>query len=61
LIDLIRQGFFRRDEAVLFWHTGGIPALFAEPYASALARLVELVENSKLGSCLHLLKFNQID
>jgi len=36
LIDLIRQGFFRRDEAVLFWHTGGIPALFAEPYASAL-------------------------
>jgi len=36
LIDLISQGFFRRDEAVLFWHTGGIPALFAEPYASAL-------------------------
>jgi len=36
LIDLIRQGYFRRDETVLFWHTGGIPALFAEPYASAL-------------------------
>lgn len=36
LIDLIRQGFFRRDDKVLFWHTGGIPALFAEPYASAL-------------------------
>jgi D-cysteine desulfhydrase len=36
LIDLIRKGFFGRDETVLFWHTGGIPALFAEPYASAL-------------------------
>jgi len=36
LIDLIRKGFFSRDEIVLFWHTGGIPALFAEPYASAL-------------------------
>ena len=35
LIDLIRKGFFGRDETVLFWHTGGIPALFAEPYASA--------------------------
>lgn len=36
LIDLIRKGFFSHDETVLFWHTGGIPALFAEPYASAL-------------------------
>jgi D-cysteine desulfhydrase family pyridoxal phosphate-dependent enzyme len=36
LIDLIRQGFFRCDDKVLFWHTGGIPALFAEPYTSAL-------------------------
>jgi 1-aminocyclopropane-1-carboxylate deaminase/D-cysteine desulfhydrase-like pyridoxal-dependent ACC family enzyme len=36
LIDLIRQGFFACEESVLFWHTGGIPALFAEPYASAL-------------------------
>ncbi len=36
LIDLIRKGFFSPDETVLFWHTGGIPALFAEPYASAL-------------------------
>jgi len=36
MIDLICQGFFRRDEAVLFWHTGGIPALFAEPYTSIL-------------------------
>ena len=29
LIDLIRKGAFRRDETVLFWHTGGTPALFA--------------------------------
>lgn len=32
MIDLIRQGFFRKDETVLFWHTGGQPALFAEQY-----------------------------
>ncbi|MBT3240365.1 MAG: D-cysteine desulfhydrase family protein [Chloroflexi bacterium] len=32
MIDLIRKGFFRKDETVLFWHTGGTPALFAEKY-----------------------------
>lgn len=32
LIDLIRKGFFRKDESILFWHTGGAPALFADPY-----------------------------
>jgi len=32
LIDLIRQGFFKPDETVLFWHTGGGPALFASKY-----------------------------
>lgn len=32
LIDLIRQGFFQKDETVLFWHTGGQPALFAGQY-----------------------------
>lgn len=36
MIDLIRQGFFKEKERVLFWHTGGVPALFAEPYASML-------------------------
>jgi len=36
LIDLIRQGFFKKDEAVLFWHTGGQPALFADKYSSLL-------------------------
>ena len=29
LIDLIRQGVYGGDETVLFWHTGGVPGLFA--------------------------------
>jgi D-cysteine desulfhydrase len=29
LVDQIRKGVFKRDETVLFWHTGGAPALFA--------------------------------
>jgi D-cysteine desulfhydrase len=33
LIDLINKGFFKKDDIVLFWHTGGQPALFAENYA----------------------------
>jgi len=32
LIDLIRKGFFKRSETVLFLHTSGQPALFAEQY-----------------------------
>jgi len=36
MIDLIRKGFFKNDETILFWHTGGQPALFAEQYAPAL-------------------------
>jgi D-cysteine desulfhydrase family pyridoxal phosphate-dependent enzyme len=36
LVDLIRHGFFKTEELVLFWHTGGTPALFADQYASAL-------------------------
>ena len=39
LLDLIRQGFFKPSEKVLFWHTGGTPALFAEPYIGELAKL----------------------
>lgn len=35
LIDLVRQGRFAADETVVFWHTGGLPALFA--YAETLA------------------------
>jgi D-cysteine desulfhydrase family pyridoxal phosphate-dependent enzyme len=33
MIDLIRKGFFKKTETVLFLHTGGQPALFAEKYA----------------------------
>ncbi len=36
MIDLIRQNHFAESDKVLFWHTGGTPALFAEPYASML-------------------------
>jgi 1-aminocyclopropane-1-carboxylate deaminase/D-cysteine desulfhydrase-like pyridoxal-dependent ACC family enzyme len=36
MIDLIRKGFFRREETVLFWHTGGGPALFAEKYVNKI-------------------------
>ena len=32
LIDLINKGFFKKKERVLFWHTGGQPALFASDY-----------------------------
>lgn len=39
LLDLISQGYFKPDEKVLFWHTGGTPALFAEPYQGELATL----------------------
>ena len=34
LIDLIHKGYFKRNETVLFWHTGGTPALFSEKYAA---------------------------
>ncbi len=36
LLDLIRKGFFKKEETVLFWHTGGQPALFAEKYQDEL-------------------------
>lgn len=36
MIDLIRNGFFKKDETVLFWHTGGQPALFADKYSNSL-------------------------
>ncbi len=36
MIDLIRKGFFSKDDTVLFWHTGGTPALFAEQYRKAI-------------------------
>jgi D-cysteine desulfhydrase family pyridoxal phosphate-dependent enzyme len=36
MIDLIRHGFFKKSETVLFWHTGGQPALFAEKYSDLI-------------------------
>jgi D-cysteine desulfhydrase len=36
MIDLIRKGFFMKDQTVLFWHTGGQPALFADKYANKM-------------------------
>jgi len=38
LIDLIREGFFKKEETVLFWHTGGQPALFAEKYQPEIVK-----------------------
>lgn len=36
MIDLIRKGKFSKKEKVLFWHTGGAPALFADVYSKGL-------------------------
>jgi 1-aminocyclopropane-1-carboxylate deaminase/D-cysteine desulfhydrase-like pyridoxal-dependent ACC family enzyme len=36
LIDLNRQCYFDQSDTVLFWHTGGGPALFAERYQARL-------------------------
>lgn len=36
MIDLIHKGFFAETDTVLFWHTGGGPALFAERYQGRL-------------------------
>lgn len=36
MIDLIANRFFTKNEIVLFWHTGGAPALFAQKYAGQI-------------------------
>ena len=36
LIDLIRKRYFKAGETVLFWHTGGQPALFADRYSQGM-------------------------
>lgn len=36
LIDLVHKGFFVGSSSVLFWHTGGSPALFARGYQERL-------------------------
>jgi len=40
LIKLVETGYFRKDERLLFFHTGGTPALF--PYREALVRLLAI-------------------
>jgi D-cysteine desulfhydrase family pyridoxal phosphate-dependent enzyme len=35
LLAAVRDGRIGRDETVVFWHTGGAPALFADRYATA--------------------------
>jgi len=34
MIDLIRRGMFKKTDTILFWNTGGQPALFADKYQS---------------------------
>jgi D-cysteine desulfhydrase len=36
MIDLVRKGFFKKTDTVLFLHTGGQPALLAERYAKEI-------------------------
>jgi len=36
MIDLIRKQYFTRGQTVLFWHTGGTPALFADKYQNVI-------------------------
>jgi D-cysteine desulfhydrase family pyridoxal phosphate-dependent enzyme len=38
LLDLAQKGFFRREESVVFLHTGGTPALF--PYREGILELM---------------------
>jgi D-cysteine desulfhydrase len=49
LISLIRAGEFRRDEGVLFWHTGGAPALFAYENELMESPGVQVAANSPTG------------
>lgn len=39
MIDLIRRGDISNGDKVLFWHTGGSPALFAKRYQKSLANM----------------------
>jgi D-cysteine desulfhydrase family pyridoxal phosphate-dependent enzyme len=38
MIALIRQDFFKKDDTLLFWHTGGTPALFADKYRAGILK-----------------------
>jgi L-cysteate sulfo-lyase len=39
LIDMIERGIISSEEKVLFWHTGGVPALFGLEVASLIGNL----------------------
>jgi L-cysteate sulfo-lyase len=39
LVDLIKNGYFKKDDKIVFFHTGGTPALF--PYRQRLKELLE--------------------
>jgi D-cysteine desulfhydrase len=36
MLQLAKEGFFGKNQSILFWHTGGLPSLFAEPYRNNL-------------------------
>jgi D-cysteine desulfhydrase family pyridoxal phosphate-dependent enzyme len=36
MLQLIRDGYFTSNQRILFWHTGGTPALFCEKYRADL-------------------------
>ncbi len=36
LMDMLKSGYFKDGTKVLFWHTGGSPAIFADRYSSAI-------------------------
>ena len=36
MFDLVRNGFFKPTDSLLFWHTGGAPAVFTGRYAKQL-------------------------
>lgn len=48
LIDLVRKNFFSHEQTVLFWHTGGTPALFADQY-----RTLGIVRTADENDLLH--------
>ena len=39
MIDLIRKGEIGKNERILFWHTGGTPALFSPQFTAKLAEV----------------------
>ena len=43
LIDLIRQDYFPKGDTILFWHTGGTPALFTGKYQGRLINSSEFI------------------